>query len=66
MAKKELTVDVEARLIVSRETAERCLRILEMWQEDHPQWFIEGTKGEDGKTKFRIAPRLLDEEGNRL
>ena len=66
MAKGELTVEVETRITISRETAERCLRILEMWQEDHPQWYIEGTEGKDGKTRYRIAPRLLDEEGKRI
>lgn len=63
MAKGEITVEVEARITISMETAERCLRILEMWQDDHPQWFIEGTKGKDGKTRYRIAPRLLEGGG---
>ena len=38
MAKvKELTVDVTARMTVSDETACRCLRLLEMWMDDHPE-----------------------------
>ena len=37
MAKlSEVTVDVSARLTVTDETANRCLRMLEMWQADNP------------------------------
>ena len=37
MAKiNDLTVDVTANLTVSDETANRCLRLLEMWQADNP------------------------------
>lgn len=37
MAKlSDLTVEVTAHLTVSRETAERCLRILEMYMKDNP------------------------------
>ena len=50
----ELTVDVTARLNVSYETAERCLRLLEMWQEDNPDLCIVGTKDVSGKTFFEI------------
>lgn len=59
MAKlKELNVDVTARLTVSDETAERCLRLLEMWQADNPAKKIEGQWLAD-RVEFRIVP--LDE-----
>lgn len=37
---KELTIDVNARLTVSDEMASRCLRLLEMWQNDNPDKMI--------------------------
>lgn len=51
---KEITIDVEANMTVSFKTAERCLRLLEMWQEDNPDLFIVGTKDVSGKTFFEI------------
>ena len=56
MAKSKVTVDVEARLTISDETAERCLRILEMWQEDNPDKRILGERFCD-RTLFRIVNR---------
>lgn len=37
---KELTVEVSAKLTVSDETAERCMRLLEMWMDDNPDRMI--------------------------
>lgn len=42
MIADRMTVDVTARLTVPDETIERCLRLLEMWQEDNPDKYIEG------------------------
>lgn len=42
MTADRLTVDVTARLFVPDETIDRCLRLLEMWQEDNPDKYIEG------------------------
>ena len=44
MIADRLTVDVTARLTVPDETIDRCLRLLEMWQEDNPDKYIEGTE----------------------
>ena len=55
MARSELTVDVEARITVSDETAERCLVILAMWQDDHKDCHIVGELLPDGRTVFKIA-----------
>lgn len=57
MAKRQLSVEVDAKLTVSNETAERCLKLLEMWQADHPDLFIVGEKlfSESGRRiVFRI------------
>ena len=55
MAKKtDLVVDVDARLTVSDETAERCLRLLEMWQDDNPGKMIQQERRRDGSTRFWI------------
>lgn len=60
MKAEELTVEVKAKLTVSDETAERCLRLLEMWWNDNPDADIikEIEKEKDGITyKLRIVRR---------
>lgn len=42
MIADRLTIDVNARISVPDETIDRCLRLLEMWQEDNPDKYIEG------------------------
>ncbi|MBQ5684669.1 MAG: hypothetical protein IIV27_03420 [Clostridia bacterium] len=54
MAMNELTVDVGVRITVSDETAERCLVILAMWQDDHKDSHIVGERLPDGRTVFKI------------
>lgn len=53
---KEITIDVIASLTISDETANRCLRILEMWQDDHPDCDIIGNR-ENGRTRFSIRKK---------
>ena len=58
-----LSIEVKANLTVSDETAERCLKLLEMWQEDNPDLLIVGEKIQTTtgiKTVFKIVRR--DEE----
>lgn len=43
-----LTFDVSARLTVSDETADRCLKLLEWWQNDHSEQRIMATTNPDG------------------
>lgn len=53
----ELTVNVQAKVAVSDETAERCLRLLEIWQEDNPTKNIVvdcDAKG-DGSNRVRMS-----------
>lgn len=70
MAKaSELTVDVSANLTVSDETANRCLRLLEMWQADNPdkQIVCDSRNGivlfriEDTRTKLERLQEALSE-----
>lgn len=42
MTAERLTIDVNARISVPDGTIDRCLRLLEMWQEDNPDKYIEG------------------------
>ena len=56
----KITVNVDTRITVSDESAERCLRILEMWQEDNPDKYIEGREVETEtgrKILYRICER---------
>ena len=60
MKAEELTVEVKAKLTISDETAQRCLRLLEMWWNDNPDADIirEIEKEKDGTTyKLRIVHR---------
>jgi len=58
-----LELTVEAKLTISDQTIERCLKVVEMWLEDNPDKFISGGfRGADGKTTpFRIERRADDE-----
>lgn len=44
MAKGDFSVDVDVNLSVTSKTVDRCLRILEMWLEDNPQYDIVGER----------------------
>lgn len=59
--KNELTIEVETKLTVSDESAERCLKILEMWQEDNPDKFIEGREVET-ETGRKILYRICEKK----
>lgn len=52
MAKNDLTIDVTAKLTVSDEVADRCLKLLEWWQNDHAEQRIMGTTNPDGSIRF--------------
>lgn len=55
-----LSIEVQAKLTVSDETAKRCLRLLEIWWNDNPDADIikEIEKEKDGITyKLRIVRR---------
>lgn len=55
--KNKLNIDVNARVTVSDDMAERCLRLLEMWQEDNPDKCIEfmETKLEDDRFGVKVV-----------
>lgn len=60
MIADRMTVDVTARLTVPDETIDRCLRLLEMWQEDNPDKYIEGKEiltDTGRKTIYQICVR---------
>ena len=60
MKATELTVDVHAKLAVPDKTIDRCLRLLEMWQEDNPDKYIEVKEiltDTGRKTIFQICVR---------
>lgn len=69
MAKNELTIDVNASLTVSDETADRCLALLEWWQNDHSEQRLMATKNADGsihlyRDKKESVPYSLRDIGN--
>ena len=44
MAKNNFSIFVDVNLSVTDKTVDRCLRILEMWLEDHPGYDIVGER----------------------
>lgn len=63
MKASELTVEVNASLTVSDETVKRCLRLIEIWQEDNPNKMIvsECTPTPDGKYSCSFSIRETSE-----
>lgn len=54
MKAEELTVEVKAKLDVSRSTAEACLKMVEIYVNEHPNIRIIAEKKEDGTDSFRL------------
>ena len=60
MEPKGITINVDCKLNVSTETAEMCLKLLELWSDENPSKRIEGEliATESGlKTRYRITDR---------
>lgn len=55
MAINDVRISVTANITVSDEMAERCLRLLEIWQDDNADKKIIGEKLPDGRTVFKIT-----------
>lgn len=67
MALNSVKMDVDVDIKISDSTAEKCLRILEIWQNDHPDKEIIGTKTQTQnglKTEFSINSRNICERCN--
>lgn len=59
----ELTVSVNVGLSVSDETAQACLKLIELWLNDNPDKCIEGgLRGADGKVEPLLIKRHHGEE----
>ena len=56
MTNTDLTVNVYANISISEEAVKRCLKLLDMWQEDNPENYIE-RKVYDGKVRYEICVR---------
>ena len=54
MKAEELTVEVKAKLEVSRSTAEACLKMIEIYVNEHPNIRIIAEKKEDGTDSFHL------------
>lgn len=52
MADDGLKIEVSVGLTVSNEMADRCLALLEWWQNDHAEQRIMGTTNSDGSMRF--------------
>lgn len=57
MAINDVRISVTANITVTDEMAERCLRLLEIWQDDNADKHIVGKRQANGRTAFRIVTR---------
>ena len=69
MAKSELKVEISACLTVSDEMADRCLALLEWWQNDHVEQRLMATTNADGtihlyREKKECSPYSIRDLGN--
>lgn len=55
----EVKAEICAKFTIPDETAERCLRILEMYLQDNPEKYISGGDLFEGK----VSPLRLEERG---
>lgn len=54
---KDITIEVAATLTVSDEMADRCLALLEWWQDDHPEQRLTSVTSSGGSTHIYREPR---------
>lgn len=66
MAINDVRISVTANITVTDEMAERCLRLLEIWQDDNSDKKIIGERLPDGRTVFKIAKNKEADDGNKL
>lgn len=52
MRANELKIDVTASIKVDGETADKCLRLLEWYANDHNELMLMGDKDNDGRYHF--------------
>ena len=50
---KEQT-EIKCSVTVDTKTAERCLKLLEIWQDDHPNMYIKRTMDKNGVIRFSV------------
>lgn len=55
----ELSVTISAKLTITDETADRCLRLLEMWLADNNNYTIIGETDKNGTVRLKRV--MLDE-----
>ena len=48
------SITINCSVTVSDETAERCLKLLEIWQDDNPDKYIKRVMDKDGVIRFSI------------
>lgn len=62
MGPRELTIDVKASIKVDGETADRCLRMLEWYANDHNELVLTGDRDNDGRYHFYFRPEGKEDD----
>lgn len=48
------SITINCSVTVDTKTAERCLKLLEIWQDENPDKYIKRTMDKDGVVRFSI------------
>jgi peptide deformylase len=57
MKAEEITIEVKAKLDVSRSTAEGCLKLVEIYMNEHRDQNIHVTRNDDGTMSYEIREK---------
>ena len=49
-----INIEIKAGVHIDTKTAERCLKLLEIWQDDHPNMYIKRTMDKNGVIRFSV------------
>lgn len=62
MAVSEVTVPVAVKMVIDKSTAEACLKIVELYMNQHPDQVVEGNCREDGTISYSFKKKVYANE----
>ncbi len=64
MAISEVTVPVGVKMVIDKSTAEACLKIVELFMNQHRELTVEGYCREDGTINYSFKEKVYANERN--
>ena len=62
MAISEVTVPVDVKMVIDKSTAEACLKIVELFMNQHRELTVEGCCREDGTINYSFKKKVYANE----